>query len=148
IISIEDGLDENDWEGHKLLTERLGGKVQLVGDDLFVTNTKKLAEGIEKGIGNSILIKVNQIGTLTETFEAIEMAKRAGYTAVISHRSGETEDTTIADIAVATNAGQIKTGAPSRTDRVAKYNQLLRIEDQLQDASRYDGIKTFYNLKK
>ena len=124
IISIEDGLDENDWDGHKLLTDRIGKKVQLVGDDLFVTNTKKLAEGIEKGVGNSILIKVNQIGTLTETFEAIEMAKRAGYTAVISHRSGETEDATIADIAVATNAGQIKTGAMSRTDRVAKYNQL------------------------
>jgi enolase len=148
IISIEDGLDENDWEGHKLLTERLGKKVQLVGDDLFVTNTKKLAEGIEKGVGNSILIKVNQIGTLTETFEAIEMAKRAGYTAVISHRSGETEDSTIADIAVATNAGQIKTGAPSRTDRVAKYNQLLRIEDQLGDTAVYQGIKSFYNLKK
>ncbi|WP_203289004.1 phosphopyruvate hydratase [Metabacillus sp. cB07] len=148
IISIEDGLDENDWEGHKLLTERLGEKVQLVGDDLFVTNTKKLSEGIEKGISNSILIKVNQIGTLTETFDAIEMAKRAGYTAVISHRSGETEDSTIADIAVATNAGQIKTGAPSRTDRVAKYNQLLRIEDQLGDTARYDGIHTFYNLKK
>ncbi|ASS90315.1 MAG: phosphopyruvate hydratase [Bacillaceae bacterium] len=148
IISIEDGLDENDWEGHKLLTERLGGKVQLVGDDLFVTNTKKLAEGIEKGVGNSILIKVNQIGTLTETFDAIEMAKRAGYTAVISHRSGETEDSTIADIAVATNAGQIKTGAPSRTDRVAKYNQLLRIEDQLGDTAVYQGIKSFYNLKK
>ncbi|MED0715308.1 phosphopyruvate hydratase [Aeribacillus composti] len=148
IISIEDGLDENDWEGHKLLTERLGGKVQLVGDDLFVTNTKKLAEGIEKGVGNSILIKVNQIGTLTETFDAIEMAKRAGYTAVISHRSGETEDSTIADIAVATNAGQIKTGAPSRTDRVAKYNQLLRIEDQLGDTAIYQGIKSFYNLKK
>ena len=148
IISIEDGLDENDWEGHKLLTERLGDKVQLVGDDLFVTNTKKLAEGIEKGISNSILIKVNQIGTLTETFDAIEMAKRAGYTAVISHRSGETEDSTIADIAVATNAGQIKTGAPSRTDRVAKYNQLLRIEDQLGDTAKYDGIHTFYNLKK
>ncbi|GGJ64678.1 enolase [Anoxybacillus voinovskiensis] len=148
IISIEDGLDENDWAGHKLLTERLGKKVQLVGDDLFVTNTKKLAEGIEKGVGNSILIKVNQIGTLTETFEAIEMAKRAGYTAVISHRSGETEDSTIADIAVATNAGQIKTGAPSRTDRVAKYNQLLRIEDQLGETAVYDGIKTFYNLKK
>ena len=130
IISIEDGLDENDWAGHKLLTERLGEQVQLVGDDLFVTNTEKLARGIEEGIGNSILIKVNQIGTLTETFDAIEMAKRAGYTAVISHRSGESEDTTIADIAVATNAGQIKTGAPSRTDRVAKYNQLLRIEDQ------------------
>ncbi|AST93245.1 phosphopyruvate hydratase [Sutcliffiella cohnii] len=148
IISIEDGLDENDWEGFKLLTERIGGKVQLVGDDLFVTNTKKLAEGIERKIGNSILIKVNQIGTLTETFEAIEMAKRAGYTAVISHRSGETEDSTIADIAVATNAGQIKTGAPSRTDRVAKYNQLLRIEDQLGDTARYDGLRSFYNLKK
>jgi enolase len=148
IISIEDGLDENDWEGHKLLTERLGKKVQLVGDDLFVTNTKKLSEGIEKGIGNSILIKVNQIGTLTETFDAIEMAKRAGYTAVISHRSGETEDNTIADIAVATNAGQIKTGAPSRTDRVAKYNQLLRIEDQLGETAQYNGLKSFYNLKK
>jgi enolase len=148
IISIEDGLDENDWDGHKLLTERLGKKVQLVGDDLFVTNTKKLAEGIERGVGNSILIKVNQIGTLTETFDAIEMAKRAGYTAVISHRSGETEDSTIADIAVATNAGQIKTGAPSRTDRVAKYNQLLRIEDQLGDTAIYNGIKSFYNLKK
>jgi enolase len=148
IVSIEDGLDENDWDGHKLLTDRIGGKVQLVGDDLFVTNTTKLAEGIEKGIANSILIKVNQIGTLTETFDAIEMAKRAGYTAVISHRSGETEDSTIADIAVATNAGQIKTGAPSRTDRVAKYNQLLRIEDQLGETSQYLGIKTFYNLKK
>ena len=135
IVSIEDGLDENDWAGHKLLTERLGDKVQLVGDDLFVTNTEKLARGIEEGIGNSILIKVNQIGTLTETFDAIEMAKRAGYTAVISHRSGESEDTTIADIAVATNAGQIKTGAPSRTDRVAKYNQLLRIEDQLDETA-------------
>lgn len=141
IISIEDGLDENDWEGHKLLTERLGKKVQLVGDDLFVTNTKKLAEGIEKGVGNSILIKVNQIGTLTETFDAIEMAKRAGYTAVVSHRSGETEDSTIADIAVATNAGQIKTGAPSRTDRVAKYNQLLRIEDELGHTAIYQGIQ-------
>ncbi|RQW21285.1 phosphopyruvate hydratase [Bacillus sp. C1-1] len=148
IISIEDGLDENDWDGHKLLTERLGDKVQLVGDDLFVTNTKKLAEGIEKGISNSILIKVNQIGTLTETFDAIEMAKRAGYTAVISHRSGETEDATIADIAVATNAGQIKTGAPSRTDRVAKYNQLLRIEDELADLAQYNGLKSFYNLSK
>ena len=148
IISIEDGLDENDWAGHKLLTERIGGKVQLVGDDLFVTNTKKLAKGIEEGISNSILIKVNQIGTLTETFDAIEMAKRAGYTAVISHRSGESEDVTIADIAVATNAGQIKTGAPSRTDRVAKYNQLLRIEDQLNDSAQYLGLKTFYNLKK
>ena len=148
IISIEDGLDENDWEGHKLLTDRLGNKVQLVGDDLFVTNTKKLAEGIEKGIANSILIKVNQIGTLTETLDAIEMAKRAGYTAVISHRSGETEDATIADIAVATNAGQIKTGSLSRTDRIAKYNQLLRIEDELGELAKYEGIKSFYNLKK
>lgn len=148
IVSIEDGLDENDWEGFKLLTERLGKKVQLVGDDLFVTNTEKLARGIEQGIANSILIKVNQIGTLTETFDAIEMAKRAGYTAVVSHRSGETEDTTIADIAVATNAGQIKTGAPSRTDRVAKYNQLLRIEDQLAKTAQYLGKNTFYNLKK
>ncbi|WP_203334282.1 phosphopyruvate hydratase [Planococcus beigongshangi] len=148
IISIEDGLDENDWDGHKLLTERIGDRVQLVGDDLFVTNTKKLAQGIEQGISNSILIKVNQIGTLTETFDAIEMAKRAGYTAVISHRSGESEDVTIADIAVATNAGQIKTGAPSRTDRVAKYNQLLRIEDQLHDTAKYLGVKTFYNLNK
>jgi enolase len=148
IISIEDGLDENDWEGHKLLTDRIGNKVQLVGDDLFVTNTTKLAQGIEQGVGNSILIKVNQIGTLTETFDAIEMAKRAGYTAVISHRSGETEDSTIADIAVATNAGQIKTGAPSRTDRVAKYNQLLRIEDQLAHTAQYLGAKTFYNVKR
>lgn len=148
IISIEDGLDENDWEGHKLLTDRIGGKVQLVGDDLFVTNTKKLAQGIEQGVGNSILIKVNQIGTLTETFEAIEMAKRAGYTAVVSHRSGETEDATIADIAVATNAGQIKTGSMSRTDRIAKYNQLLRIEDELGDLAVYDGLKSFYNLSK
>ncbi|QFF99955.1 phosphopyruvate hydratase [Psychrobacillus glaciei] len=147
IISIEDGLDENDWAGHKLLTERLGKKIQLVGDDLFVTNTKKLAQGIEQGVGNSILVKVNQIGTLTETFDAIEMAKRAGYTAVISHRSGESEDVTIADIAVATNAGQIKTGAPSRSDRVAKYNQLLRIEDQLYETAQYLGKKTFYNLK-
>src|SRR4051812_28647336 len=148
IISIEDGLDENDWDGHKLLTDRLGKKVQLVGDDLFVTNTKKLAEGIEKGISNSILIKVNQIGTLTETFEAIEMAKRAGYTAVVSHRSGETEDVTIADIAVATNAGQIKTGSMSRTDRIAKYNQLLRIEDELGELAAYAGLQSFYNLKK
>lgn len=147
IISIEDGLDENDWAGHKLLTERIGSHVQLVGDDLFVTNTKKLAAGIEQGVGNSILIKVNQIGTLTETFEAIEMAKRAGYTAVISHRSGESEDATIADIAVATNAGQIKTGAPSRTDRVAKYNQLLRIEDQLGVTAEYLGLQSFYNLR-
>ena len=148
IISIEDGLDENDWAGHKLLTERLGDRVQLVGDDLFVTNTTKLSRGIEEGVANSILIKVNQIGTLTETFDAIEMAKRAGYTTVISHRSGESEDATIADIAVATNAGQIKTGAPSRSDRVAKYNQLLRIEDQLYDTAQYLGLKTFYNLKK
>jgi enolase len=148
IVSIEDGLDENDWEGFKLLTERIGDRVQLVGDDLFVTNTTKLSEGIEKGIGNSILIKVNQIGTLTETFDAIEMAKRAGYTAVISHRSGESEDSTIADIAVATNAGQIKTGAPSRTDRVAKYNQLLRIEDELGNLAVYPGMNAFYNLKK
>ncbi|APC49084.1 phosphopyruvate hydratase [Virgibacillus halodenitrificans] len=148
IISIEDGLDENDWEGHKLLTERLGDRVQLVGDDLFVTNTAKLAQGIEQGVGNSILVKVNQIGTLTETFEAIEMAKRAGYTAIISHRSGETEDATIADIAVATNAGQIKTGAPSRTDRVAKYNQLLRIEDELAGMGEYAGLSAFYNLNK
>lgn len=148
IISIEDGLDENDWEGHKLLTDRLGDRVQLVGDDLFVTNTDKLARGIEEGISNSILIKVNQIGTLTETFEAIEMAKLAGYTAVISHRSGETEDATIADIAVATNAGQIKTGAPSRTDRVAKYNQLLRIEDELMGMGAYASWDAFYNLSK
>ncbi len=148
IISIEDGLDENDWEGFKLLTERLGDKVQLVGDDLFVTNTEKLSRGIKEGIGNSILIKVNQIGTLSETFDAIEMAKRAGYTNVISHRSGETEDSTIADIAVATNAGQIKTGAPSRTDRVAKYNQLLRIEDELQYIGQYAGKNAFYNLNK
>src|SRR5690625_2040604 len=147
IISIEDGLDENDWEGTKLLTERIGNRVQLVGDDLFVTNTEKLAQGIEQGVGNSILIKVNQIGTLTETFEAIEMAKRAGYTAVISHRSGETEDATIADIAVATNAGQIKTGAPSRTDRVAKYNQLIRIEDELAGIGEYAGWEAFYNIK-
>lgn len=148
IISIEDGLSEDDWEGWKQLTDRLGSKVQLVGDDLFVTNTERLARGIENQTGNSILVKVNQIGTLTETFDAIEMAKRAGYTAVISHRSGETEDATIADIAVATNAGQIKTGAPSRTDRVAKYNQLLRIEDELGDTSRFGGRAAFYNLKK
>ncbi|MBP1969444.1 enolase [Virgibacillus natechei] len=148
IISIEDGFDENDWDGFKLLTDRIGDRVQLVGDDLFVTNTEKLARGIEEGNSNSILIKVNQIGTLTETFEAIEMAKRAGYTAVISHRSGETEDATIADIAVATNAGQIKTGAPSRTDRVAKYNQLLRIEDELAGMGEYAGKTAFYNLKK
>ncbi|MFB5660880.1 phosphopyruvate hydratase [Alteribacillus sp. HJP-4] len=148
IVSIEDGLDENDWDGWKKLTDAIGDKVQLVGDDLFVTNTSKLSEGIEKGIGNSILVKVNQIGTLTETFDAIEMAKRAGYTAVISHRSGETEDATIADIAVAVNAGQIKTGAPSRTDRVAKYNQLIRIEDELGSTSVYPGKTAFYNLRK
>lgn len=147
IVSIEDGLDENDWDGHKELTEKLESKVQLVGDDLFVTNTEKLKAGIEQGVGNSILIKVNQIGTLTETFEAIKMANRAGYTAVISHRSGETEDTTIADIAVAVNAGQIKTGAPSRTDRVAKYNQLLRIEDELFETAVYKGKEAFFNLK-
>ena len=147
IISIEDGLDENDWEGTKKLTEVLGDKVQIVGDDLFVTNTEKLSKAIELGVANSILIKVNQIGSLTETFEAIEMAKKAGYTAVVSHRSGETEDATIADIAVATNAGQIKTGSLSRTDRIAKYNQLLRIEDQLGELAVYDGLKSFYNLK-
>lgn len=147
IVSIEDGLAEDDWDGWKLLTERLGDKVQLVGDDLFVTNTVRLADGIARGVGNSILVKVNQIGTLTETFDAIEMAKQAGYTAVISHRSGETEDTTIADIAVATGAGQIKTGAPSRTDRVAKYNQLMRIEDELAFTAAYLGDKAFYNLK-
>jgi len=147
IVSIEDGLDENDWDGWKVLTTKLGKKVQLVGDDLFVTNTDKLRRGIEEGIGNSILIKVNQIGTLTETFEAIEMAKRAGYTAVVSHRSGETEDSTIADIAVATNAGQIKTGSLSRTDRIAKYNQLLRIEDELGETAIYNGKASFYNLK-
>lgn len=148
IISLEDGLDENDWEGWVYLSKKLGKKIQLVGDDLFVTNTEKLAKGIEMGIANSILIKVNQIGTLTETFDAIEMAKRAGYTAVVSHRSGETEDTTIADIVVATNAGQIKTGSASRTDRIAKYNQLLRIEDQLAETAQYLGLKSFYNLKK
>ncbi|HHU80209.1 MAG TPA: phosphopyruvate hydratase [Acholeplasmataceae bacterium] len=148
IISIEDGLDENDWEGWAYLTKVLGDKVQLVGDDLFVTNTKRLLTGIEKHVGNSILIKVNQIGTLTETFEAVETAKRAGYTAVISHRSGETEDATIADIAVALNAGQIKTGSASRTDRIAKYNQLLRIEDELGTTALYPGLKAFYNLKK
>ncbi|HHT35744.1 MAG TPA: phosphopyruvate hydratase [Firmicutes bacterium] len=148
IISIEDALSEDEWEGWLKLTEAIGDRVQLVGDDLFVTNTERLAKGIEMRVANSILIKVNQIGTLTETLNAIEMAKRAGYTAVISHRSGETEDTTIADLAVATNAGQIKTGAPSRTDRVAKYNQLLRIEENLDDVAKYSGIKTFYNLRK
>jgi enolase len=147
IISIEDGMAENDWEGWKLLTEKLGDRIQLVGDDLFVTNTKILQEGIDRGIANSILIKVNQIGTLTETLDAIEMAKRAGYTSVISHRSGETEDTTIADLAVATNAGQIKTGSLCRTDRVCKYNQLLRIEDELDDVAQFHGTNVFYNIK-
>ena len=147
IISIEDGLDENDWDGWKKLTDALGKKIQLVGDDLFVTNTEKLAQGIKMGVANSILIKVNQIGSLTETFNAIEMAKRAGYTAVVSHRSGETEDTTIADIAVATNAGQIKTGSLSRTDRIAKYNQLLRIEEELDEVAEYKGLGSFYNLR-
>ena len=147
IISIEDGMAEGDWDGWKILTDRLGKKVQIVGDDLFVTNTKILKEGIDKGIANSILIKINQIGTLTETFAAIEMAKRAGYTAVISHRSGETEDSTIADIAVGTNAGQIKTGSLSRSDRMAKYNQLLRIEEDLGDVATYPGRAAFYNLR-
>ena len=147
VISIEDGLAEEDWEGWKMMTERLGGKVQLVGDDLFVTNTRRLSKGIAQDTANSILVKVNQIGTLTETLEAVEMAKQAGYTAVISHRSGETEDATIADIAVATNAGQIKTGAPARTDRVAKYNQLIRIEEELDEAAEYPGIDAFFNLK-
>ena len=146
IISIEDGLGENDWEGWKILTDRLGKRIQLVGDDLFVTNTSILEQGIEKGIGNSILIKVNQIGTLTETFNAIEMANRAGYTAVVSHRSGESEDNTIADIVVAVNAGQIKTGAPARSDRTAKYNQLLRIEEELEEVAQYRGMKSFFNL--
>lgn len=147
IVSIEDGMAEEDWDGWKMLTEKLGNKVQLVGDDLFVTNTERLSKGIDLGVANAILIKVNQIGTLTETLDSIEMAKRAGYTAIVSHRSGETEDVTIADIAVATNAGQIKTGAPSRTDRVAKYNQLLRIEDLLGDDAIYPGKRAFYNLK-
>ena len=147
VISIEDGLAEDDWKGWKILTERLGNRIQLVGDDLFVTNTKRLSEGIEKGIANSILIKVNQIGTLTETFDAIEMAKKAGYTAVVSHRSGESEDTTIADIVVGLNAGQIKTGSLSRTDRIAKYNQLLRMEERLGDAGQYAGLDAFYNIK-
>ena len=147
IISLEDGMGETDWEGWAMLTKAIGDKVQLVGDDLFVTNTVRLAEGIEKGIGNSILIKVNQIGTLTETLDAIAMANRAGYSAIVSHRSGETEDTTIADISVAVNAGQIKTGAPSRSDRVAKYNQLLRIEEELGAMAQYPGRKAFFNLK-
>ena len=148
IISIEDGMAEEDWEGWKLITERLGKKVQLVGDDLFVTNTERLERGIDMGVGNSILIKLNQIGTLTETLNAIEMANRAGYTAVISHRSGETEDTTIADLVVAVNAGQIKTGAPARSERVAKYNQLIRIEEELDDVAEYRGRKAFFNIKK
>ena len=147
IISIEDGMAEEDWEGWKLITERLGKKVQLVGDDLFVTNTERLQTGIEKGVANSILIKLNQIGTLTETLNAIEMANRAGYTAVVSHRSGETEDTTIADLVVAVNAGQIKTGAPARSERVAKYNQLIRIQEELGEASEYRGRKAFFNIK-
>lgn len=147
IISLEDGMAEDDWDGWEMLSDQLGGTVQLVGDDLFVTNVQRLERGIEMGVANSILIKVNQIGTLTETLDAIQMASRAGYTSVISHRSGETEDTTIADLAVAVNAGQIKTGAPSRTDRVAKYNQLLRIEEELGAIAQFDGIKSFYNLK-
>ena len=148
IISIEDGMAENDWEGWSILTKKLGDRVQLVGDDLFVTNVKRLSMGINKGVGNSILIKVNQIGTLTETLNSIEMAQRAGYTAVVSHRSGETEDTTIADLVVAVNAGQIKTGAPARSERVAKYNQLLRIEEELGSMGEYRGVNAFYNLKK
>ncbi|HIZ77192.1 MAG TPA: phosphopyruvate hydratase [Firmicutes bacterium] len=147
IISIEDGLAEDDWDGWKLMTEKLGKKIQIVGDDLFVTNPQRLAKGIETNTANAILIKVNQIGTLTETLDAIEMAKRAGYTAVVSHRSGESEDSTIADLAVAVNAGQIKTGAPCRTDRIAKYNQLLRIEEELDDVAQYRGLNVFYNLK-
>ena len=147
IVSIEDGMSEADWDGWKLLTDRLGSKVQIVGDDVFVTNTRIFKEGIQKGIGNSILIKINQIGTLSETFAAVEMAKRAGYTAVISHRSGETEDSTIADIAVGLNAGQIKTGSLSRSDRIAKYNQLIRIEEDLGDTASYPGRETFYNLR-
>ncbi|GAK61216.1 enolase [Candidatus Vecturithrix granuli] len=148
IISIEDGMAEQDWDGWKLITERLGSKIQIMGDDIFVTNTKILKQGIEKGISNSILIKLNQIGTLTETLDAIEMAKRAGYTAVVSHRSGETEDTTIADLVVGVNAGQIKTGSTSRTDRICKYNQLLRIEDELGSIAQYAGMSAFYNIKK
>ena len=148
IISLEDGMAETDWEGWAMLTKAIGDRVQLVGDDLFVTNTERLKTGIEKKVGNAILIKVNQIGTLTETLDAIQMANRAGYTAIVSHRSGETEDTTIADIVVGTNAGQIKTGAPSRTDRVAKYNQLLRIEEELGESAQYLGLKAFFNLKK
>jgi len=148
IVSLEDGLAEDDWEGWRELTARLGGRVQIVGDDLFVTNIGRLAKGIKEGVANSILIKLNQIGTLTETFSAIEMAQKAGYTTVISHRSGETEDTTIADIAVAVNAGQIKTGSVSRTDRVAKYNQLLRIEEELGDQGIFPGKEAFYSIRK
>ncbi|MEG2307200.1 MAG: phosphopyruvate hydratase, partial [Erysipelotrichaceae bacterium] len=148
IISIEDGLGERDWDGWKKMSERLSHKIQIVGDDLFVTNPKILQEGIEKGIANSILIKVNQIGTLSETFEAMELAKSHGYTAVVSHRSGESEDTTIADIAVAFNAGQIKTGSLSRSDRIAKYNQLMRIEEELGEMAVYPGLSTFYNIYK
>jgi enolase len=146
IISLEDGMAENDWAGWQMLTKALGNKIQLVGDDLFVTNTERLAEGIRKGISNAILIKVNQIGTLTETMDAISMANRAGFAAIISHRSGETEDTTIADLAVAVNAGQIKSGAPSRSDRVAKYNQLLRIEEELGAQAHFPGKAAFFNL--
>ena len=148
IISIEDGMSEKDWKGWKMLTDHLGKTIQLVGDDIFVTNTKIFKKGIDEGIGNSILIKLNQIGSLTETLDAIEMAKRAGYTAVVSHRSGESEDATIADLAVATNAGQIKTGSLSRTDRIAKYNQLIRIEEELGDAARYRGKEVFYSIRK
>ncbi len=148
IISIEDGMAEDDWEGWKSLTEKIGGTVQLVGDDLFVTNTKRLSRGIKEGIGNSILIKVNQIGTLTETYEAVEMAKRAGYTAIVSHRSGETEDSFIADLVVALETGQIKTGSMSRSDRLAKYNQLMRIEDLLDATAKYAGLEAFYSIKR
>jgi len=148
IVSIEDGLAEDDWEGWALMTKELGQKIQIVGDDIFVTNTERLAKGIDLGVANSILIKVNQIGTLTETLDTIEMAKRAGYTNVISHRSGESEDSTIADLAVAVNAGQIKTGAPCRTDRIAKYNQLLRIEEELDEVASYRGLEVFYNIFK
>jgi enolase len=148
IISIEDGLAQNDWSGWELLTKKLGHKIQIVGDDIFVTNTKILKQGIDRGVANSILIKLNQIGTLTETLDAIEMAKRAGYTCIVSHRSGETEDTTIADVVVATNAGQIKTGSVSRSDRIAKYNQLLRIEEELGEVARFKGLEVFYNLKR
>ncbi|MGM9586384.1 MAG: phosphopyruvate hydratase, partial [Candidatus Limivicinus sp.] len=147
IISIEDGMGENDWEGWQLMTRRLGSRIQIVGDDLFVTNTERIKKGIELNAANSVLIKLNQIGTLTETLDAIQMAHRAGWTAVVSHRSGETEDTTIADISVAVNAGQIKTGAPSRTDRVAKYNQLLRIEEELFDVAEYPGMDAFFSIR-